>query len=40
MLNDTIFSLPFMQRAFLAALAIGLAAPAHRHLPGAARGWR
>ncbi|MEY9888934.1 zinc transport system permease protein [Catenulispora sp. MAP12-49] len=28
MLNDTIFSLPFMQRAFLAALAIGLAAPA------------
>ena len=28
MLSDTIFSLPFMQRAFLAALAIGLAAPA------------
>ena len=28
MLNDTIFSLPFMQRAFLAALAIGLGAPA------------
>lgn len=28
MLNDTIFSLPFMQRAFIAALAIGLAAPA------------
>ncbi|WP_228563768.1 metal ABC transporter permease, partial [Catenulispora rubra] len=28
MLSDTIFSLPFMQRAFLAAFAIGLAAPA------------